>query len=129
MLRFFCLPQRGGSVMRPRVLCQAMEAERFYALALEAACNNKIRVTNVVRLGLALNTALFCDEILHQPEKALKIAQEAFSLAMAEVTTLQVGTAQRLSCPSYTGDYLTCRGTLLEPRVQRRDAFDGVVGR
>mmetsp|Transcript_55126 Transcript_55126/g.112058 ORF Transcript_55126/g.112058 Transcript_55126/m.112058 type:complete len:277 (-) Transcript_55126:1444-2274(-) len=82
--RYLCEISRGDARNE-----HAMEAERFYALALEAACNNKIRVTNVVRLGLALNTALFCDEILHQPEKALKIAQEAFSLAMAEVTTLQ----------------------------------------
>ena len=69
---------------------QAMSAERLYALALEAACNNKIRATNVVRLGLALNTALFFDEIHHRPQEALRIAKEAFDVAMVEVTTLQV---------------------------------------
>lgn len=77
-------------MMPPCGVHQTMSAERFYNLALEAACNNKIRVTNVVRLGLALNTALFMDEIMHRPGDALRVAKDAFDLAMAEVTSLQV---------------------------------------
>ena len=50
---------------------------------------NKIPVTNVVRLGLALNHALFKDEIQHQTANAIKLAKDAFDLAMTSVTTLK----------------------------------------
>ena len=44
--------------------------------------------TNPIRLGLALNFSVFYYEILNDPDKAFKMAKQAFDDAMAELDTL-----------------------------------------
>ncbi|CAN0449423.1 unnamed protein product, partial [Discosporangium mesarthrocarpum] len=44
--------------------------------------------THPIRLGLALNFSVFYYEILNNPEKACKLAKQAFDDAIAELDTL-----------------------------------------
>lgn len=47
-----------------------------------------MKTTNPIRLGLALNYSVFFYEILSEPEKACKMAKEAFDDAIADLDTL-----------------------------------------
>ena len=47
-----------------------------------------LKTTNVVRLGLTLNYAIYNHEILNQSKYALTIAKEAFDLAVSNLDDL-----------------------------------------
>ena len=63
------------------------KAEEAYKKGLEVA-EEKLRSTNPIRLGLALNTSVFYYEILNYPEEACKLARKAFDYAIAELDSL-----------------------------------------
>ena len=65
-------------------------AGREYEKALSFAENGNdpspaLHPTNPIRLGLALNCSVFFFEIMDEPEKACKLAKEAFDAAVSEL--------------------------------------------
>ncbi len=50
--------------------------------------NSELSPTNPIRLGMALSWATFSHDILQEPERAIKIAKEAFDSALADLDTL-----------------------------------------
>jgi len=56
-----------------------MAAKSSYEAALEAS--KKLKVTNVVRLEVALNFSVFFYNILNSPDKASEVAKEAYDMA------------------------------------------------
>jgi len=62
-------------------------AEDYYAKAWETA-HQALPATNPIRLGLALNYSVCHYEVLKDPEKAMKIAREAFDLGLAGLDIL-----------------------------------------
>lgn len=65
-------------------------AGREYTKALGFAENGNppspaLHPTNPIRLGLALNCSVFFFEIMNEPEKACKLAREAFDAAVSEL--------------------------------------------
>eukprot|EP00008_Paramoeba_atlantica_P010073 CAMPEP_0201483702 /NCGR_PEP_ID=MMETSP0151_2-20130828/7899_1 /ASSEMBLY_ACC=CAM_ASM_000257 /TAXON_ID=200890 /ORGANISM="Paramoeba atlantica, Strain 621/1 / CCAP 1560/9" /LENGTH=253 /DNA_ID=CAMNT_0047866979 /DNA_START=148 /DNA_END=909 /DNA_ORIENTATION=- len=48
----------------------------------------ELESTNPIRLGLGLNYSVFQYEILHTPDKAIKLAKQAFEDAIAQIDTL-----------------------------------------
>ena len=58
-----------------------------YRAASEIACE-QLETTNPIRLGLALNFSVFYYEILNSPERACRLAKQAFDEAIAELDTL-----------------------------------------
>ncbi|KAJ1960144.1 hypothetical protein GGI12_003964 [Dipsacomyces acuminosporus] len=65
----------------------AKAAEKAYDEASEVA-NSKLAPTHPIRLGLALNFSVFFYEIANSPEKACKLAKEAFDDAISELDSL-----------------------------------------
>lgn len=63
------------------------DSENAYQEAVEIARAN-MQPTHPIRLGLALNFSVFYYEILNSPEKACKLAKQAFDDAIAELDTL-----------------------------------------
>ena len=63
------------------------DSEKAYQEAVEIARAN-MQPTHPIRLGLALNFSVFYYEILNSPEKACKLAKQAFDDAIAELDTL-----------------------------------------
>ncbi|XP_065179588.1 14-3-3 protein zeta/delta-like [Sycon ciliatum] len=63
------------------------DSEHAYQEAVEIARSN-MQPTHPIRLGLALNFSVFYYEILNSPEKACKLAKQAFDDAIAELDTL-----------------------------------------
>ncbi|XP_078483198.1 14-3-3 protein [Ciona intestinalis] len=57
-----------------------------YKAASDAA--GKLPTTHPIRLGLALNFSVFYYEILNSPDRACRLAKEAFDQAIAELDTL-----------------------------------------
>jgi len=55
-----------------------------YKLASEVA-NADLRITNPIRLGLALNFSVFYYEVMSDPQKACQLAKEAFDNAIADI--------------------------------------------
>lgn len=62
-------------------------SEEAYQRAFNVAKEN-MQPTHPIRLGLALNYSVFYYEIKNSPEKACKLAKEAFDEAIAELDTL-----------------------------------------
>ncbi|KAI8324550.1 14-3-3 family protein epsilon [Martensiomyces pterosporus] len=65
----------------------AKAAEKAYDEA-SAVANAKLAPTHPIRLGLALNFSVFFYEIANSPEKACKLAKEAFDDAISELDSL-----------------------------------------
>lgn len=65
----------------------ANESLKSYSTAAEAA-NSELAPTHPIRLGLALNFSVFYYEILNSPEKACKLAKDAFDQAIAKIDVL-----------------------------------------
>ena len=57
-----------------------------YKLATDAS--DRLAPTHPIRLGLALNFSVFYYEILNSPDRACKLAKNAFDEAIAELDTL-----------------------------------------
>ncbi|CAF5180822.1 unnamed protein product, partial [Rotaria magnacalcarata] len=53
---------------------------------------NELPPTHPIRLGLALNFSVFYYEILNTPERACRLAKQAFDDAIAELDTLNEDT-------------------------------------
>ena len=64
------------------------DSEKAYQEALDLA-NAKMQPTNPIRLGLALNFAVFYYEILDSPDKARQLAKKAFDDAIGELGTMK----------------------------------------
>lgn len=67
------------------------EAAENSLVAYKAAtdiANTDLASTHPIRLGLALNFSVFYYEILNSPERACKLAKQAFDDAIAELDTL-----------------------------------------
>ncbi|KAJ1668857.1 Growth-regulating factor 12 [Coemansia sp. RSA 1813] len=62
-------------------------AEKAYNEASEVA-NKELPSTHPIRLGLALNFSVFYYEIANSPEKACKLAKDAFDDAISELDNL-----------------------------------------
>merc|ERR1712087_786530 len=58
-----------------------------YTFAQEFA-NNELPPTHPIRLGLALNFSVFYYEIMSSPDRACRLAKQAFDDAVAELDTL-----------------------------------------
>ncbi|KAJ2235569.1 Growth-regulating factor 12 [Coemansia sp. RSA 485] len=65
----------------------AKAAEKAYQEASEVA-TRELASTHPIRLGLALNFSVFYYEIANSPEKACKLAKDAFDDAIAELDNL-----------------------------------------
>lgn len=65
----------------------ANESLKAYESASEIASTDLLS-THPIRLGLALNFSVFYYEILNSPEKACKLAKQAFDEAIAELDNL-----------------------------------------
>ncbi|KAI9503237.1 14-3-3 family protein epsilon [Coemansia spiralis] len=65
----------------------AKSAEGAYNKASEVA-NTELPSTHPIRLGLALNFSVFYYEIANSPEKACKLAKDAFDDAISELDNL-----------------------------------------
>ncbi|KAJ2082523.1 Growth-regulating factor 12 [Coemansia sp. RSA 988] len=65
----------------------AKSAEESYKGASEVA-NKELPSTHPIRLGLALNFSVFYYEIANSPEKACKLAKDAFDDAISELDNL-----------------------------------------
>ncbi|KAJ1818724.1 Growth-regulating factor 12, partial [Coemansia sp. RSA 2599] len=65
----------------------AAAAEKAYKEASGVA-NKELASTHPIRLGLALNFSVFYYEIANSPEKACKLAKDAFDDAIAELDNL-----------------------------------------
>lgn len=63
------------------------EAEQSYKEASEVA-SKELASTHPIRLGLALNFSVFYYEIANSPEKACKLAKDAFDDAISELDNL-----------------------------------------
>jgi len=70
------------------VLAQVSEkSSKAYEEASELA-QKELDSTNPIRLGLGLNYSVFNYEILRNPDKAIKLAKQAFEEAIAQIDTL-----------------------------------------
>jgi 14-3-3 protein epsilon len=70
------------------VLAQVSEkSSKAYEEASELA-QKELDSTNPIRLGLGLNYSVFNYEILRNPDKAIKLAKQAFEEAIAHIDTL-----------------------------------------
>ncbi|KAK4380440.1 hypothetical protein RND71_002302 [Anisodus tanguticus] len=56
--------------------------------AATATANSDLPSTHPIRLGLALNYSVFYYEIMNSPERACRLAKQAFDEAIAELDTL-----------------------------------------
>ncbi|KAJ2014302.1 Growth-regulating factor 12 [Coemansia sp. S680] len=65
----------------------AKSAEKSYNEASDVA-NKELASTHPIRLGLALNFSVFYYEIANSPEKACKLAKDAFDDAISELDNL-----------------------------------------
>ena len=65
----------------------AEASDQAYTEALEAA-KDEMQPDHPLRLGLALNYSTFCRETLQAPEKASRVAKEAFDDAISQLDTL-----------------------------------------
>lgn len=65
----------------------AQESLKAYEVASEIA-NSELTPTHSLRIGLALNFSVFYYEILNNPEKACKLAKDAFDQAILKVEVL-----------------------------------------
>lgn len=65
----------------------AQESLKAYEEASEIA-NSELTPTHSLRIGLALNFSVFYYEILNNPEKACKLAKDAFDQAILKVEVL-----------------------------------------
>ncbi|KAL3626219.1 hypothetical protein CASFOL_029768 [Castilleja foliolosa] len=54
----------------------------------QGIANTELAPTHPIRLGLALNFAVFYYEILNSPDRACNLAKQAFDEAIAELDTL-----------------------------------------
>lgn len=63
------------------------QANDAYKSAFEVS-EKKLKSTNPIRLGLALNYSVFHYEIRSQPSEACKLAKQAFDNAIAELDSL-----------------------------------------
>jgi hypothetical protein len=61
-----------------------------YYLKASKICDNVLELTNPLRLGLILNYSVFCYEIEKCPEKAIKVAKEAFDKALNDLDTINL---------------------------------------
>jgi len=69
-------------------LAQVSEkSSKAYEEASELA-QKELDSTNPIRLGLGLNYSVFNYEILRNPDKAIKLAKQAFEEAIAQIDTL-----------------------------------------
>nr|QWE91387.1 multifunctional chaperone [Paramoeba perurans] len=68
----------------------AKASEQSAAAYKEASdlASQELDSTNPIRLGLGLNYSVFQYEILHNPDKAIKLAKQAFEDAIAQIDTL-----------------------------------------
>jgi 14-3-3 protein epsilon len=66
----------------------AQAALEAYEEATKIAVD-KLKTTNPIRLGLALNYSVFQYEVENNPAKACKIAKSAFDEAMADIDHIQ----------------------------------------
>lgn len=62
----------------------AQKAEQSYKDAYDVAVKG-LATTHPVKLGLALNFSVFYYEIMQNPEKACKMARDAFDEAIADL--------------------------------------------
>ena len=62
-------------------------SEQAYSTALDVA-KSEMQPDHPVQLGLALDYSVFCHETLKAPEKASRVAKEAFDDAISELDTL-----------------------------------------
>merc|ERR1712168_108235 len=81
---FRCLAEVAEAADKENVVKQANEA---YKNAFEVS-EEKLKSTNPIRLGLALNYSVFHYEIRSQPSEACKLAMQAFDNAIAELDSL-----------------------------------------
>lgn len=65
----------------------AQQSLKAYEVASEIA-NSELTPTHSLRIGLALNFSVFYYEILNNPEKACKLAKDAFDQAILKVEVL-----------------------------------------
>lgn len=65
----------------------AQESLKAYEVASDIA-NSELTPTHSLRIGLALNFSVFYYEILNNPEKACKLAKDAFDQAILKVEVL-----------------------------------------
>lgn len=65
------------------------EKEEKSEAAYKEASENELPTTHPIRLGLALNFSVFYYEIKGQPEKACKLAKDAFDQAITELDQLK----------------------------------------
>jgi 14-3-3 protein epsilon len=70
--------------------CQDDEKKSYTEVALKAYqeamnASQKLEVTNVVRLEVALNFSVFYYNIMNSPSMAIEVAKEAYDLAVAKV--------------------------------------------
>merc|ERR1712110_1099285 len=63
------------------------DSQKAYQDAFEIA-KSKMQPTHPIRLGLALNFSVFYYEILNSPDRACRLAKQAFDDAIAELDTL-----------------------------------------
>lgn len=63
------------------------DSQKSYQEAFKIS-NDKMAPTHPIRLGLALNFSVFYYETLNTPDKACKLAKQAFDDAIAELDTL-----------------------------------------
>jgi len=63
------------------------QSSKAYKEASDLA-QRELDSTNPIRLGLGLNYSVFNYEILHNPDKAIKLAKQAFEDAIAQIDTL-----------------------------------------
>lgn len=73
-----------GAEARKETAAKSLES---YQAATEIA-HEELAPTNPLRLGLALNFSVFYYEIMDAPEKACKLAKQAFDDTLAELDTL-----------------------------------------
>ena len=59
-----------------------------YKAALDTCDTTKLKTTNPIRLGLALNFSVFYYEILESQDNACQLAKKAFDDAIADLDTL-----------------------------------------
>ena len=74
-----------SSSSKKQIVAEA--SDQAYSEALEAA-KDEIQPDHPLRLELALNYSTFCHETLQAPEKASRVAKEAFDNAISQLDTL-----------------------------------------
>ena len=74
-----------SSSSKKQIVAEA--SDQAYTEALEAA-KDEMQPDHPLRLELALNYSTFCRETLQAPEKASRVAKEAFDDAISQLDTL-----------------------------------------